>query len=171
MGKTSASDYCLRRSALLSSTADAFPSQEIPKCARTFYLPSGIRATLLSLTAFQRCDSDPLVLNDRVAENPGANQKRIRNLEVSFCELKLGGVRSLPSAFTEQCVAMLSSVLRGKRAVQVNIAVMRAFVQLRRALGSHAELGRPLILEEQFLSNFNTRSRKWLGVNRTRFPL
>jgi DNA-binding PadR family transcriptional regulator len=44
-----------------------------------------------------------------------------------------GGRRSRPYAFTEQGVAMLSSVLRSPRAVQVNIEIMRAFVRLRRA--------------------------------------
>ena len=46
----------------------------------------------------------------------------------------------LPYAFTEQGVAMLSSVLRSPRAIQVNIEIMRAFVRLRRMLASHAEL-------------------------------
>jgi uncharacterized membrane protein len=46
----------------------------------------------------------------------------------------------LPYAFTEQGIAMLSSVLRSKRAVQVNIAIMRAFVRLRRILATHKEL-------------------------------
>ena len=55
-----------------------------------------------------------------------------------------GGRRYTPRAFTEQGVAMLSSVLRSERAVQVNIAIMRAFVQLRQVLGSHAELARKL---------------------------
>jgi hypothetical protein len=55
-----------------------------------------------------------------------------------------GGRRHFPYAFTEQGVAMLSTVLRSDRAVQVNIAIMRAFVQLRRVLGSHAELARKL---------------------------
>jgi len=50
----------------------------------------------------------------------------------------LGG--SLPYAFTEQGVAMLSSVLRSERAVQVNIAVMRAFVKLRGILSAHKDL-------------------------------
>lgn len=50
----------------------------------------------------------------------------------------LGG--SLPYAFTEQGIAMLCSVLRGKRAVQVNIAIMRAFVHLREILASHKDL-------------------------------
>jgi len=55
-----------------------------------------------------------------------------------------GGRRYLPYAFTEQGVAMLSSVLRSQRAAQVNVAIMRAFVQLRQALAGHAELARKL---------------------------
>lgn len=51
-----------------------------------------------------------------------------------------GGRRSRPSAFTEQGVAMLSSVLRSPRAVQVNIEIMRAFVRLRRAAIISSEL-------------------------------
>ena len=46
----------------------------------------------------------------------------------------------LPYAFTEQGVAMLSSVLRSKRAIQVNIVIMRAFVKLRQILSTHKEL-------------------------------
>jgi len=55
-----------------------------------------------------------------------------------------GGRRYLPYAFTEQGVAMLSSVLRGERAVQVNIAIMRAFVRLRQLLSTNADLTRKL---------------------------
>jgi len=55
-----------------------------------------------------------------------------------------GGRRYLPFAFTEQGVAMLSSVLRSARAVQVNIEIMRTFVRLRRALAGHEELSRKL---------------------------
>ncbi|NQW99286.1 ORF6N domain-containing protein [bacterium] len=51
-----------------------------------------------------------------------------------------GGRRTLPYAFTEQGVAMLSSVLHSPRAVQVNIAIMRTFVQLRRLMDSNALL-------------------------------
>ncbi|MDR0908747.1 MAG: ORF6N domain-containing protein [Spirochaetaceae bacterium] len=43
-----------------------------------------------------------------------------------------GGLRKLSYAFTEQCVAMLSGVLRSRRAVEVNIAIMRAFVEMRK---------------------------------------
>jgi len=55
----------------------------------------------------------------------------------------------LPYAFTEQGVAMLSSVLRSPRAIQVNIEIMRAFVRLRQMLASHAELARKLDALEQ----------------------
>ena len=55
-----------------------------------------------------------------------------------------GGRRYAPYAFTEQGVAMLSSVLRSSRAVQVNIAIMRTFVRLREMLLSNAEFARKL---------------------------
>ena len=55
-----------------------------------------------------------------------------------------GGRRHPPYAFTEQGVAMLSSVLRSKRAVRVNIEIMRTFVRLRQILSSHKDLARKL---------------------------
>jgi len=60
-----------------------------------------------------------------------------------------GGRRYLPHAFTEQGVAMLSSVLNSKRAVQVNIAIMRAFVKLRVMIASHKDLARRLDDQEK----------------------
>lgn len=66
-----------------------------------------------------------------------------------------GGRRYLPYVFTEQGVAMLSSVLRSKRAVHVNIEIMRAFVNLRRMLSSNAELARKLdALEKKYDAQF-----------------
>lgn len=66
-----------------------------------------------------------------------------------------GGRRYPPYAFTEQGVAMLSSVLRSKRAVLVNIEIMRAFVRLRQMLASHAELARRLdALEKKYDAQF-----------------
>ena|SRR5579862_3326041 len=63
-----------------------------------------------------------------------------------------GGMRrAVPYAFTEQGVAMLSSVLRSQRAVQVNIEIMRAFVRLRRILASNDQLARKLgALEKKY---------------------
>ena len=60
-----------------------------------------------------------------------------------------GPRRSTPYAFTEQGVAMLSSVLRSRRAIQVNIAIMRAFVKLREILSAHKELAQKLNELEQ----------------------
>ena len=62
-----------------------------------------------------------------------------------------GGRRYLPHAFTEHGVAMLSSVLNSKRAVQVNILIIRAFVKLREMLSTHKDLARKLAeLEEKY---------------------
>lgn len=59
------------------------------------------------------------------------------------------------NAYTEQGVAMLSSVLRSERAVQVNIAIMRTFVRLRRLIASHADLARKLAeLERKYDAQF-----------------
>jgi len=66
-----------------------------------------------------------------------------------------GGRRYLPYVFTEQGIAMLSSVLRSKRAVQVNIMIMRAFVRLREMIASHKDLARRLAeLEKKYDSQF-----------------
>ena len=53
-----------------------------------------------------------------------------------------GGRRYAPHAFTEEGVAMLSSVLRSKRAARINIEIMRAFVRIRRLIDSHSDLSR-----------------------------
>ena len=79
--------------------------------------------------------------------------------QIGISSSDFGGRRYLPYAFTEQGVAMLSSVLRSKRAVQVNIAVMRAFVQLRQVLSSHAELARKLADLEQRIEGHDTAIR------------
>jgi alpha-ketoglutarate-dependent taurine dioxygenase len=61
----------------------------------------------------------------------------------------------LPHAFTEQGVAMLSSVLRSKRAVSVNIEIMRAFVRLREILATHKDLANKLeMLERKYDAQF-----------------
>lgn len=66
-----------------------------------------------------------------------------------------GGRRYAPYAFTEQGVAMLSSVLRSPRAVDVNVEIMRTFVRLRRMLASNVELARKLeTLEKKYDSQF-----------------
>jgi hypothetical protein len=85
-------------------------------------------------------------------------REEARSLRSQTVTLDIGRGRHrkyLPKAFTEQGVAMLSSVLRSPRAVRVNIEIMRAFVQLRRMLGANEELARKLdALEQKYDSQF-----------------
>jgi hypothetical protein len=68
-----------------------------------------------------------------------------------------GGRRYRPYAFTEQGVAMLSSILRSKRAALVNIEIMRAFVRMRQLLASNAELARKLeALKKKYDAQFKS---------------
>ncbi len=77
-------------------------------------------------------------------------REEYNSLRFQFGILKRGQhSKYLPYAFTEQGVAMLSSVLRGKQAVQVNIAIMRTFVKLREILSTHKELAHKLAQLEQ----------------------
>jgi hypothetical protein len=66
------------------------------------------------------------------------------NLRSQFVTSSWGGARYLPMAFTEQGVAMLSTVLKSDRAIQVNIQIMRAFTQLRQMLSTHKDLKRKI---------------------------
>ena len=72
-------------------------------------------------------------------------KEEFANLKSQFVISSWGGLRrAYPYAFTEQGVAMLSSVLNSPRAIKVNIEIMRAFVRLRQLLASHKELARKL---------------------------
>ena len=123
---------------------------------------------------------DKVILDEDLAEMYGVEVKRLneqvrRNLnrfpadfmfqltKQEFKDLKSqfatsnqwGGRRTPPCAFSEQGVAMLSSVLHSTRAVQVNIEIMRTFVRLRRILASHADLAERLeLLEQKYDSQF-----------------
>jgi len=82
-------------------------------------------------------------------------EEEFKNLKFHFGTSSWGGTRKLPRAFTEQGVAMLSSVLRSKRAVSVNIEIMRAFVRLRQMLETNVNLERRLNeLERKYDSQF-----------------
>ena len=68
--------------------------------------------------------------------------EEFQNLRSQFVTSSWGGSRYVPMAFTEQGVAMLSSVLNSERAIQVNIQIMRAFNQLRKMMATHDDLKR-----------------------------
>jgi len=84
------------------------------------------------------------------------NEEEFSDLKSQFVTSSWGGIRrAAPYAFTEQGVSMLSSVLRSKRAVQVNVEIMRAFVRLRRMLATHEDLARKLdALEKKYDAQF-----------------
>lgn len=103
-------------------------------------------------------DIEPRVLIQAVKRNPERfpndfmfqlTNEEFANLKSQFVISSWGGRRAAPYAFTEQGVAMLSSVLRSERAVQVNIAIMRAFVSLRGMLTQDADLARRILAMEQ----------------------
>lgn len=110
---------------------------------------------------------DVKVLNQAVRRNHGrfppdfmfrltaSESERLRSQIVT---LNIGRGRHrkyLPYAFTEQGVAMLSSVLRSARAIAVNVEIMRAFVQMRRIVASNAEFARKLdALEQKYDTQF-----------------
>lgn len=105
---------------------------------------------------------------------------RLTNKEVTVLRSQFGissewgGRRYPPYAFTEQGVAMLSSVLRSRRAVLVNIEIMRAFVRLRRMLASHAQLAAKLAAlerkyDEQFRAVFEA-IRKLMAPDERKQP-
>src|ERR1043166_3421362 len=78
------------------------------------------------------------------------NAREFRNLRAQIVTSSShGGRRNAPYAFTEEGVAMLSSVLRSTRAIAVNIEIMRALVRLRTMLGAHADLARKLAYMER----------------------
>lgn len=99
----------------------------------------------LTRDEWDRSRSEIVIVSNRVAG--------IRSQIVTASRRNLS---ALPYAFTEQGVAMLSSVLRSARAVEVNIAIMRTFVQLRRLMDSNRELARKIdALERKYDEQFS----------------
>jgi len=84
------------------------------------------------------------------------NRDEYNSLRYQFGTLTRGAhTKYLPYAFTEQGIAMLSSVLNSDRAIQVNIAIMRSFVRLREMIASHKDLERKLHdLEKKYDKQF-----------------
>ena len=86
-----------------------------------------------------------------------SNEMRDLRIQLGTSKRGQGGRRYAPYAFTEQGIAMLSSVLRSSRAVQVNVAIMHTFVRLREMLATHEELRRKIdALEKRYDARFQT---------------
>lgn len=100
------------------------------------------------------------VLKQAVRRNPNRfppdfmfelTQNEFENLRSQIVTSKRGGLRYMPFAFTEQGVAMLSSVLNSEKAIAINIAIMRTFVSLRQFAQNYKELNDKITeIEKQF---------------------
>jgi len=84
-------------------------------------------------------------------------RQEVMILKSQIATSRWGGRRKLPYAFTEQGVAMLSGVLNSERAILVNIAIMRAFVNLRHILSSNKELAIKLEQLERKIKKHDTK--------------
>ena len=96
---------------------------------------------------FQRTRDEWVALRSQIGALDAPGQPTPSETRSQTVTLKTGRGQHrkyLPFAFTEQGVAMLSSVLRSERAAQVNIEIMRAFVRLRQILAVNADIGRRL---------------------------
>ena len=121
-----------------------------------------IEARSLNQAVKRNMDRFPENFMFQLSETETAQIMRAQNLTASSMDSsqivmtsKHRGVSYRPYAFTEQGVAMLSSVLRSPRAVLVNVAIMRTFVQLRQLLSSHTDLARKLAnLESKYDQQF-----------------
>ena len=83
-------------------------------------------------------------------------------LRSQFAISSWGGRRYPPQAFTEQGVAMLSSVLHSQRAIEVNVAIMRTFVRLRNLLSTNEELARKVKTHDKQIATLFAHLRKLL---------
>jgi hypothetical protein len=101
----------------------------------------GVKTSILNQAVRRNLDRFPVDFMFQLNKTETAN---LRSQSKFSTSAEHGGRRYLPYAFTEQGVAMLSSVLRSERAVKVNIAIMRAFVQLREMLTSNQQLRRKI---------------------------
>ena len=133
------------------SNTDLIPSERIEK---TIYLIRGEKV-MLDRDLALLYEVETKVLNRAVKRNlqrfPPDFMFQLTAEETDFLRCQIGtsnegrgGRRYLPYVFTEQGVAMLSSVLNSERAILVNVEIMRAFVKLRQLLASNAELSRRL---------------------------
>jgi hypothetical protein len=145
------------------SNPDLITSQRIEK---TIYLIRGEKV-MLDRDLASLYEVETKVLNRAVRRNLQrfpldfmfqltAEEAEILRCQIGTSKKGRGGRRYLPYVFTEQGVAMLSSVLNSERAILVNIEIMRAFVKLRQMLASNTELARRLDeLESKYDKQFS----------------
>ena len=149
------------------STDAIIPAQRIAQC---IYLIRG-QKILLDEDLARLYGVETRVLNQAVTRNierfPEDFAFRLNAEEFEYLKSQIvtsswGGRRKPPRAFTEQGVAMLSSVLRSARAISVNIAIMRTFVRLREILADNAALRRKIEQHDEQIKQLFLILRKML---------
>jgi len=119
-----------------------------------FQLTPGEYESLRSQTVISKKGGSTDDLSQSVMSSLRRRDERLRS-QIVTSKTARGGRRYRPYAFTEQGVAMLSSVLRSSRAVEANIAIMRTFVQLRRLMDTNRDLARKIeALEKKYDEQF-----------------
>jgi phage regulator Rha-like protein len=114
----------------------------------------GVQTKILNKAVSRNCDRFPADFMFQL------NAEEAESLRFQFGTLKRGQhSKYLPFVFTQEGVAMLSGVLRSPRAVQVNVAIMRAFVRLRETLSLHKELAHKLADLERKIENHDENIR------------
>ena len=166
------------------SNTDLIPSERIEKTIylirgekvmldRDLALLYGVETKVLNRAVKRNLQRFPSDFMFQLTENEGD----LLRCQIGTSNKGRGGRRYLPYVFTEQGVAMLSTVLNSERAILVNIEIMRAFVKLREMLASNVELSRRLDeLESKYDKQFRvvfdairqlmatpTRDRKEIG--------
>lgn len=117
----------------------------------------GVTTAALNQAVTRNCDRFPEDFAFRLTPD---ESEALKSQIVISKKGRGGRRRSTPRVFTEQGVAMLSSVLRSKRAVLVNVAIMRTFVRLRETLGQHRQFLRRLEQLEQKMGTHDQRIRE-----------
>lgn len=113
----------------------------------------GVQTKVLNQAVKRNLDRFPEDFMFQLSEN----EYKILRSQIVTSRIQYGGRRYFPFVFTEQGVAMLSSVLNSKRAIHVNIQIMRTFVKLREIISSHKDLVAKLNkLEQKYDSQFKT---------------
>ena len=142
---------------LMSQKTNVIPAERI---AAQIYIFRGHNVMLDSGLA-QLYGTETKVLNQAVSRNIERfpidfmfqlNSEEFENLKSHFVTSSWGGRRTPPRAFTEMGVSMLSSVLRSKQAIQVNIGIMRTFARLRYMLATNEELARKVNEHDQHIA-------------------
>jgi phage regulator Rha-like protein len=147
--------------------------QPIPKIDYTIYVIRGQRV-MLDEDLAKIYGVETRVLNQAIRRNKERfpegfmfqlTAKEFESLISQIVTSNRGGRRKKPFAFTEHGTVMLASVLRSKRAIQMNIEVIEAFVRLRKALSSNAEMSKQLIEIRSFmLKQSNKTGREFTKV-------